>query len=275
MATLGRSHESPANPHLLAPNRHPELGHRTQEVVGSSPASSIAMRLHDGAFSLDGLTGGEEAGAQVNFRPGGRQEEERQMAPAKSPRRVRVERGIYRQPNGKYAVCARHADRLHFRTVGHDIEAARRAREELVTALAAGRLPASPRLRFDTVAGWWLERFEAKVAVGERHPRTLEAHHYHLEHNLLPHLASRRIAALGVEDVAALITELRGDGRSAKSTANALGTLQGILRFARRRGWVLTDPVELLEPEERPRHPRRRQRVLGRTEIDHSRLARA
>jgi len=68
--------------------------------------------------------------------------------------------------------------------------------------------------------------------------------------------------------VAALITELRADGRSAKSTANALGTLQGILRYARRRGWALADPVELLEPDERPRHPRRRQRVLGRPEIE-------
>jgi len=64
-------------------------------------------------------------------------------------------------------------------------------------------------------------RFEAKVTGGERHPRTLEAHRYHLEHNLLPRLASRRIAALGVEDVAALITELRSNGRSAKSAANA------------------------------------------------------
>jgi hypothetical protein len=170
------------------------------------------------------------------------------MAPAESPRRTCVERGVYRQPNGNYAVCARHTGRLHFRTVGRDLVAARRAREELVAALTAGRVPASPRLRFDTVAGWWLERFEAKVTAGERHPRTLEAHRYHLEHNLLPRLASRRIAALGVEDVAALITELQGHGRSAKSTANALGTLQGILRFARRRGWVLADPVELLEP---------------------------
>jgi integrase len=190
------------------------------------------------------------------------------MPPAESPRRTRVERGVYRQPNGNYAVCARHAGRLHFRTVGRDLAAARRAREELVAALAAGRVPASPRLRFDTVAGWWLERFEAKVAAGERHPRTLEAHRYHLDHNLLPRLASRRIGALGVEDVAALITELRSDGHSAKSTANALGTLQGILRFARRRGWALADPVELLEPDERPRHPRRRQRVLGRPEIE-------
>jgi len=52
------------------------------------------------------------------------------MAEAPKPRRTRVERGIYRQPNGKYAVCARRAGRLHFRTCGHDLHGARRAREE-------------------------------------------------------------------------------------------------------------------------------------------------
>jgi integrase len=40
-----------------------------------------------------------------------------------------------------------------------------------------------------------------------------------------------------------------------------------VLRFARRRDWILADPVELLEPEERPRPPRRvRGRALGRME---------
>jgi hypothetical protein len=67
------------------------------------------------------------------------------MATATKPRRTRVERGIYRQPNG----------RLHFRTCEGDIEAARRARVELVAALAAGRVPASPRLRLGTVATRW------------------------------------------------------------------------------------------------------------------------
>jgi integrase len=100
-------------------------------------------------------------------------------------------------------------------------------------------------------------------------PRTYEAHRFHLDHDLLPRLGSRRIASLGVEDVSALITELRAAGRSAKTTANALGTLQSVLRFARRRGWMLADPVELLEPEERPRPPRRpRGRVLGQAEIE-------
>jgi hypothetical protein len=34
--------------------------------------------------------------------------------------------------------------------------------------VAAGRVPASPRLRFDTVSRRWLGRFEAKVEAGER-----------------------------------------------------------------------------------------------------------
>jgi integrase len=187
-----------------------------------------------------------------------------------SPRRTRVERGIYRQPNGKYAVCARRAGRLHFRTAGTDLAAARGVREDLIAALQAGRVPASPRLRFDTVAGWWSERFKAMVEAGDRHARTLEAHRFHLDHDLLPRLGSRRVASIGVEDVADLVTELRTTGRSAKTTANALATLQSVLRFARRRGLVLVDPVELLEPEERPHPPRHlRGRVLGQAEIEH------
>src|SRR4051794_38590409 len=44
---------------------------------------------------------------------------------------------------------------------------------------------------------------------------------------------------------------------------------RAFLRFARRRGWILADPIELLEPEERPRPPRpSRGRVLGQVEIE-------
>jgi integrase len=184
------------------------------------------------------------------------------------PGRVRVERGIYRQRNGKYAVCWRHAGRLRFRTVGFDLAAARRERLALIAATREGKLPVSPRLRFETVAGWWLERFEAKVAAGERHPRTLEAHRYQLDRHLIPALGRRRIASLTVDDVAELLHRLRRTGRSAKTSASALATLQSVLRFARRCGWIVADPVERLEHDERPRPQRRRQRVLGRAEIE-------
>jgi integrase len=42
--------------------------------------------------------------------------------------RVRVERGVYRQPNGKYAVCCMLAGKPRFRTVAGDLDAARRER---------------------------------------------------------------------------------------------------------------------------------------------------
>ena len=90
------------------------------------------------------------------------------MSGEKSRRRTRVERGIYHQPNGKYAVCTRRAGRLHFCTAGDDLATARRAREELIAALEAGRVPASPRLRLDTVAADWSKRFEAMVATPVR-----------------------------------------------------------------------------------------------------------
>jgi hypothetical protein len=42
--------------------------------------------------------------------------------------RVRVGRGIYVQPNGKYAICAWHTGKLHFRTVQGDLAGVRQLR---------------------------------------------------------------------------------------------------------------------------------------------------
>ena len=93
-------------------------------------------------------------------------------------------------------------------------------------------MPSSSRLRFATVSGWWLERFEAKVAAGERHPRTLEAHRYQLDCHLRPAFGSRRIASITVHDVADLLLALRRQRRSAKTAASALATLHSITRYA-------------------------------------------
>lgn len=190
------------------------------------------------------------------------------MGSASSPRRVRVERGIYRQPNGKYAVCCRRAGKLRFRTTGFDLADARRERTALIASVQRDEEPVSPTLRFGTVTGWWLERFESKVAAGERHPRTLEAHRYQLDRHLLPPFGTRRIATISVDDVAELLQTMRRRGCSARTVANALATMHSIMRYARRHGWICVDPVGQLEPDERPRAEHRAQRVLGRDEIE-------
>lgn len=149
-----------------------------------------------------------------------------------------------------------------------DLAGARRERGALIAAVQRGVVPASPRLRFDTAVAWWLGRFEARVAAGERHPRTLEAHRYHVDRHLLPSFGGRRVASIAVDDVAELLHDLRQSGCSAKTSAGALATLQSIMRYARRYGWVAGDPVDQLESHERPPPSRRCQRVLGREEVN-------
>jgi integrase len=182
-------------------------------------------------------------------------------------RRERVERGVYRQPNGKYAVCFMLDGKPRFRTVDGDLDEARAARARLAIAAQAGLLPACPRLTFATVAARWVERFDTMVAVGERRVRTLEAHRYHLGRHLLPALGRRQIATITADDVAALIRELVAAGRAPRTIAGALATLGSILRYALRRGYITDNPLRRLERGERPRPIARPQRALGQDEI--------
>ena len=55
--------------------------------------------------------------------------------------------------------------RPRFRTVGSDLELARAQRHSFMRAARFGVVAAAPRLRLETVAGWWLERYERRVTV--------------------------------------------------------------------------------------------------------------
>jgi hypothetical protein len=102
-------------------------------------------------------------------------------------RRVRVERGIYRQTNGRYAVCVMVEGRPRFRTIdAGSLSGARRQRELLQSAARVGELPVSPRLTFAEVSARWLAEFEAKVTAGERRDRTLDLYRSQLSRHLLP-----------------------------------------------------------------------------------------
>lgn len=185
----------------------------------------------------------------------------------RSRRRVRVERGIYRQANGKYVVCFMLDGKPRFRTAGYDLDLARAQRLSFVRAARFGVLAAAPRLRLEMVAGWWLERYERRVDTGERRVRTLEIHRYYLQRHLLPLMGSRLIREITVADVAELLDRLRARGCAEKTVAGALGTLNNVMRFAVRSSWIAESPVEKLERYERPRPERHPQRALGREEI--------
>src|SRR6266508_296289 len=96
--------------------------------------------------------------------------EEVPMAASGSPdRRRRVARGIYQQPNGKYAVCVRVDGRARFRTLdAATLVEALRQRELLRRAGRLGDLPLSPRVTFAEVAGRWLADFQAQSTPSVR-----------------------------------------------------------------------------------------------------------
>lgn len=189
-------------------------------------------------------------------------------ASGSSDRRSRVERGIYQQPNGKYAVCVRIDGRARFRTLeAATLAEAQAQRELLQVAGRLGDLPLSPRSTFAEVAGRWLAAFEAKVAVGERRERTFDLYRSQLHRHLLPRLGRRRLSLITPDDVVAVARELRADGLSPWTVKRILGALSCVFTFALRRGYIATHPFHRLERDERPHPLRSDQRVLTRAEL--------
>jgi tetratricopeptide (TPR) repeat protein len=183
-------------------------------------------------------------------------------------RRVRVERGIYLQPNGLYSVYVTIDGKPRFRVVeARTIEEARRQREFLRRAAGRELLPASPQLTFGEVARRWLSEFEAKVAAGERRERTLEHYRSALEHHILPRLGHRRLQLIGPDDLAKFVSELRGEGLSAWTINGLLVPLSCVFNFAVRRSYLASNPLRRLHPDERPHPGPSDQRVLSRTEL--------
>jgi integrase len=182
-------------------------------------------------------------------------------------RRTRVERGIYRQANGHYAVCVRIDGTFHWKTVGTKLAEARRQRELMSAKAQRGELAAPTKLTLAELAETWIAGFEAQVAAGERSERTLENYRYHLQQHLLPRLGKRRLQELTTDDAARLIADLRTQGLAPKTIAGALVPLGRIFALALRRSYITDNPLRRLEASERPRIQRREQRVLNHQDI--------
>ena len=168
-----------------------------------------------------------------------------------TPRRIRVERGIYRRPTGVFEVGFKDEDgRLRWRTVDGGILAARKLRDDLAARRARGEsVGPNPKLRFGDAADLWLggpvldlrDTTQAKYrSIVNEHPR--------------PRLAARRLDGIAADDLARLVRELRATGMSEATIAAALGVVGRIYKFASRRlGWTGTLPTTLMFASERPK----------------------
>ncbi|MBV9168414.1 MAG: site-specific integrase [Solirubrobacterales bacterium] len=168
-----------------------------------------------------------------------------------APRRVRVERNIYRRASGVYEVGFKDLDgRQRWRTVDGGITAARAVRDELLVRRGRGeRVATNPRLRFADAVSNWLGG-----PVVHLRPATQDCYRNASEQHLLPRYASRRLNAITPDDLANLVRELRGGGLAESTIAIVIGVTNRVYRYAARRlGWAGTNPVSLMLPSERPK----------------------
>lgn len=184
-----------------------------------------------------------------------------------APRRVRVERNIYRRPTGVFEVGYKDASgKQRWRTIDGGITAARALRDQLV-AQRNRREPApdNVRLRFGDAADQWLAG-----PVADLRQTTRDCYRNAVDNHLRQRFGPRRLDAVTPDDLAALVRDLRSEGRAEASIAICVGVTNRIYRYAARRlGWVGTNPVSLMLPSERPKPSQaKRRRLFEGTELE-------
>src|SRR5687768_7523178 len=102
---------------------------------------------------------------------------------ATPPRRVRVERNIYRRPDGKLEVGYRDSTgRQRWQVVGGGVMAARVQRDTILSAKGRGeRVQPNPRLKFGDASDRWLQE-----QVADRKPATRAIYRNAIENHLRP-----------------------------------------------------------------------------------------
>ncbi len=177
-----------------------------------------------------------------------------------APRRVRVERGIYRRPTGVLEVAFRdETGRLRWHTVDGGILAARKVRDDLSARRARGESVAPrPKLRFGDAAGDWLNG-----PVVDLRETTQAKYRCMVNEHLGPRFGARRLDSVTADDLAYLVRELRADGKSEATIAVILGVVGRIYKFAARRlGWRGTIPTTLMLQSERPKASQAKRRPI-------------
>jgi integrase len=186
-------------------------------------------------------------------------------------RRERVERNIYRRvaATGKVAFEVGYRDsagKQRWQTVEGGITAARAARDDVLGRKGRGeQVRPNPGLRFGEASDAWLAG-----QVVELRPATQAIYRNAVETHLRPRWGRRRLDAIDVNEVAAMVRELRTAGKSEWTIAGVLKAANRVFRFANRRhGWYGTNPVAQMEDGERPKPsaaPKRR--IYTRAELE-------
>jgi integrase len=166
-------------------------------------------------------------------------------------RRVRVERNIYRRPTGILEVGFKDGAGIQrWRTVAGGIMAARALRDELLARRGRGEVvPRDSRLRFGNAADAWLDG-----PVLDLRTSTQAGYRNAVDQHLRPRFGGCKLDDLTADDLAKVVREMRGAGKSEATILVVLGVTGRIYKFAARRlGWHGTSPTTLMLSSERPK----------------------
>ena len=179
---------------------------------------------------------------------------------SQAPRRVRVERAIYRRWTGVLEVCFKDENgRLRWRTVDGGILAARKLRDDLAARRARGESVApKPKLRFGEAADRWLDG-----PVLDLRETTQVKYRSIVDRHLRPRFDARRLDGIVADDLAGLVRDLRAEAKSEATIAVAVAVIGRIYAFAARRlGWHGTVPTTLMLSSERPKISQAKRRPI-------------
>ncbi len=189
------------------------------------------------------------------------------MSEGNQPRRVRVERNIYRRATGVYEVGFKDGGgKQRWRTVDGGITAARAARDTILSQRARGEQVANnSRLRLADAAENWLQG-----PVLDLRPATESCYRTAVEQHLLDRFGARRLDTITPDDLAKLVRDLCADGLAESTIVIVIGVTNRIYRYAARRlGWVGTNPVSMMLSSERPKPSKgKRRRIFERGELE-------
>jgi integrase len=151
--------------------------------------------------------------------------------------------------------------RLHPKTVGPNLAQAVAAQAKMRTRLAEGERVAPSRDTFETIARAWL------ASKGKIREATRRRYEWAIEKHLVPRFGDWKMASVTTDDVALLVADLERKGMKPWTVRAVLGPLNGICKYAYRRGMIAANPVAALEGDERPAAGGSRKRALTADEI--------
>ncbi len=140
------------------------------------------------------------------------------------------------------------------------------AERELRRRIDRDAVVAGPQRRTVAEAGaTYVEHLEH---VMERKRTTIQDYRGYLRRHLGPFFGERTLDRIDAALVTAYLLAKRREGLHSKTVQNHLNFLNGLFRFAVKRGWAAANPVALVDRPKSSRSPHRRIRFLQPEELE-------